>query len=59
MRPIQFDETHSSPVPNLKVTSFSNWGTARPIQFDVTYSMERKVDETPFKPAVAHRVAMN
>ena len=27
----------TSPVAGLKLTSFSNWRTARPIQFDVTY----------------------
>ena len=27
----------NSPVPSLKLTPFSNWRTARPIQFDVTY----------------------
>ena len=25
-------------VPSLKLTSFTNWRTARPIQFDVTFS---------------------
>ena len=29
-----FYEAHS--VPSLKLTSFTNWLTARPIQFDVT-----------------------
>ena len=28
----------TSPVASLKLTSFSNWRTARPIQFDVTFS---------------------
>ena len=38
MRPIQFDVIYSSPVPSVKLSSFSNWRTARPVQFDVMYS---------------------